>query len=359
MSAAKRQVILNARACCATNRFSRASAGRFHEVIMLVFNRSKARAQGLGQPEVTGAALPPPIKSGCQGAFGRLVARIGSVAAGLVICLGASVAHAQSDHVDACLSSHTEGQELRLQGKLLEARDELMQCSATGCPSQVIRDCLGWLEQIQVQIPSVGFRVTADGTSRADVTVEIDGKVVLERLSGKSIDLNPGPHQVRVLLPPFEPYEKDIVVSEGDKFRMLEIAFNTPASELPTPESTGPAVVEMHRPIPMTAWVFAGVSAAAAISGTAWGLSTQALKAELEAGCAPPKTGCSPESIAILKQRALIADISWGVSAVSLLTASAFYFLRPEKPVQENTIELDVSWLPDGGAVGSIRWSGM
>lgn len=323
---------------------------------MLVFNRSKTRAQGLGQPEVTGAALPPSVKNPAHGAFARLRARLGSLAVGLGICLGTSVAHAQSDHVDACLASHTEGQELRLQGKLLEARDQLMQCSATGCPSQVIRDCLGWLEQIQVQIPSVGFRVTADGASRADVTVVIDGKVVLEQLSGKSIDLNPGPHQVKVVLPPFEPYEKDIVVSEGDKFRMVEVAFNTPASELPPPETTGPAVVEMHRPIPMTAWVFAGLSAATAINGTAWGLSSYALKGELEAACAP---GCRPDSVAILKQRALIADISWGVSAASLVAASAFYFLRPEKPVEEDTVELNVSWLPDGGAVGSIRWSGM
>ena len=322
---------------------------------MLVFNRSKTRAQGLGEPEVTGAILPPAVKSRAHGFIERLAARIGGLAVGLAMCLGTSLAHAQNDHVDACLSSHTEGQELRLQGKLLEARAELMQCSATGCPSQVIRDCLGWLEQIQVQIPSVGFRVTADGASRADVTVLIDGNIVLEQLSGKSIDLNPGPHQVRVVLAPFEPYEKDIVVSEGDKFRMVEVAFVTPAAEVP-PDTSAPAVIEMHRPVPMTAWVFAGLSAAAAINGAAWGLSAQALKGELEAACSPT---CRPDAVAILKQRALVADISWGVSALSLVTASAFYFLRPEKPVQDKAIELDVSWLPDGGAVGTLRWSGM
>lgn len=323
---------------------------------MLVFNRSKTRAQGPGQPEATGAALPPSVKRHARGALARLATCMSGVAMGLAVCLGTSVAHAQTDHVDACLASHTEGQELRLQGKLLESREQLMQCSATGCPSQVIRDCLGWLEQIQVQIPSVGFRVMADGASRADVTVIIDGKVVLEQLSGKSIDLNPGPHQLRVVLPPFEPYEKDIVVSEGDKFRMIEVAFNTPASELPVPQSTGPAEVQMHRPIPMTAWVFAGIGAAAAINGTAWGLSAQTLKGELEAACSP---NCLPNSVAIVKQRALIADISFGVSALSLVTATAFYFLRPEKPVEEDTFELDVSWLPDGGAVGTLRWSGM
>jgi hypothetical protein len=116
----------------------------------------------------------------------------------------------------------------------------------------------------------------------------------------------------------------------------------------------------MHRPIPLTVWVFAGVGAAAAINGTVWGLSTQALKGELETACAPPDhEGCPPASIDIVKQRALIADISWGVSALSLVTAGAFYFLRPEKPVESNAVELDVSWLPDGGAIGTLRWSGM
>lgn len=273
----------------------------------------------------------------------------------LVVCLSSRLAFAQDDTstIDACLSNHTEGQELRAAGKLLESRAALMRCSATHCPSQVIRDCLGWVEQIQLQIPSVGFRVTADGASRADVQVSIDGAVVFEELSGKAVDLDPGLHRVKVVLPPFEPVERDLVVSEGDKFRVVEVAFVTPARPVVENDPSVPQV-KMHRPITLPSFIFAGVSVAAAINGAAWGLSASNLKGELEANCAPD---CPVKSIDVLKQRALVADISFGVSAASLVTAAAFYFLRAERPLGDS-VGVDVSWLPGGGAVGTIGVTG-
>lgn len=257
--------------------------------------------------------------------------------------------------MEACLSSHSEGQELRLTGRLLEARDEFRQCGANLCPNQVQRDCISWHEQIQMQIPSVAFRVMADGVSRADVRVLIDGKLVFDQLSGKSVDLNPGPHEVRVELSPFEPHEQSLVVSEGDKFRIVEVKFSSPKEPLQGPGPAGPKPVEMHRPVPVSAYVFGGVSAAAAISGVAWGLSAWSLRSELEAKCAPD---CREQPVNVLKQRALITDISWGVSAASLVTASVLYLLRPEQPVDGEPVGVDVGWLPGGGAYGTVTLEG-
>jgi hypothetical protein len=259
----------------------------------------------------------------------------------------ASGSSAPEDRAVACLENHAQGQEFRMNGKLLEGREAFLQCSANHCPAQIQRDCLNYMEQIQLQIPSVVFRVSADGLSRADVKVYVDGKLVLERLSGKALDLNPGNHEVRVVLHHFAPHEETLVVNEGDKFRNVEIKFASPVVAAADPVASQP---EMHRPIPVSSYVFGSVSAAALISGVAWGLSSWGLKNDLESNCAPR---CPKESVDVLRQRSLIADVSFGASAASLAVAGLFYLLRPEEPV-EGRVDVGLTWLGDHGAVGTI-----
>jgi hypothetical protein len=276
----------------------------------------------------------------------------GLLAAALVGALP-RLAHAQAnpDPVVVCLSEHTQGQELRRDGKLLESRDSFKQCSATVCPSEVIRDCLGWKEQVDQQIPSLGFRVTADGAPRADVRVFIDDRLAAEALDGKAIELNPGSHRVRIELAPFAPFDETFVVIEGDKFRMVDAKFTTPVlAPQAVVAAPAPPEAEMHRPIPVSSYVFAGVSVAAAINAAGWGLSMSSLRSELQDDCQP---NCSPKSVDVLQQRALIADISWGVSLVSLATAVTLYVLRPEEPLGDS-VALDLHIVPGGGAVGSL-----
>ncbi len=255
----------------------------------------------------------------------------------------------------SCLSDHTQGQELRRDGKLLESQEVFKRCSFTQCPSEIIRDCLDWMDQVQKQIPSVGFRVTADGVNRADVRVFIDETLVLSQLTGKAIDLNPGLHRVQVVLDPFPPFITELVVNEGDKFRIVDVVFGTAVPRQAKPVVVIPPSqprVEMGRPVPTLSYVFAGLSVAAAASGTAWGLATRTRRAELDNDCAP---ACSPDRVDSVKRRALFADISWGVSALSFVGAATLYILRPEEPLSD-TVDVELSWLP-GGAIGSVSVS--
>jgi len=262
--------------------------------------------------------------------------------------IGAPVAsRADQRSLDACMDSHTRAQELRLDGHLLESRQHLTECSAQVCPRQLKVDCLGWLEELRVQIPSVIFNVTADGLKRVDVRVIVDGKVAFERLNGRALDVDPGSHRVRVEARPFTPLERDVVVNEGDKFQVVDFPFITRPKARPAapPQSAG-----VVRPVPTSTYVFLGVGAAAAVNGAAWGVASWTLRHDLEEKCAPK---CAVERVNVLKQRALITDISWGVSALSIASAAAVYWLRPEHPV-EGPVSVDVSWLPEGGVVGSL-----
>jgi hypothetical protein len=267
----------------------------------------------------------------------------------------ASEAAPKQDLIESCLEDHARGQELRLGGKLIAARDSFLHCSATHCPNQIQRDCSSYLEQIQVQVPSVVLRVSADGVSRGDVKVFIDGQLTLDQLTGKALDLDPGPHQLRVVLPPYPPYQQSLIVSEGERFRVIEVAFTQPRPNEPADEAKPEHRLEMHRPIPVSSYIFGSVGAAALLSGVGWGVSTWSLKNELEAGCAPT---CSEKSVNVLRQRALFADVSWGVGAASLVAAGVFYLIRPELPVElEDRVEVGVSWLKERGAVGTLSFS--
>jgi hypothetical protein len=239
--------------------------------------------------------------------------------------------------VEACVDHHTDAQKLRMAGKLLESRLEMRACAAEECPALLQRDCLRWLDQIETQIPSVTFRVTVDGQSRTDGRASIDGTARPELTTGKAIELDPGKHRLRFVLPGLAPFEEEFVSSEGERYRMLEVALS---SGRIAPQ------VETHRPVPVASYVLGGVAVAAAITGGILGASSLSLRQELEDTCAP---ACPDRRVDALRRRALFTDLSWGVSAVSLLGAATFFVLRPELPV-----EMDVSWLP-GGGMGRIR----
>lgn len=280
---------------------------------------------------------------------------IGSISSSVLAQEGPASAAPESkpDPVLVCLDNHTQGQQSRRDGKLLESRDSFRACSATGCPSEIIRDCLGWLEEVEKQLPSVSISVMADGVSRVDAQVYIDDVLVLEKLSGRALDVNPGPHRLRVVLPPFAPFEEQVVFAEGDRFRVLDVKFNSPRGATDplatTTQAATPLDSEPYRPVPIATYVFGGIGIAAAISGGAWGISNVALRSDMEDQCSP---NCTDKSIDVLKQRALIADISWGVSIVSLATAATIYFLRPEESA-EQPIAVDVRLLP-AGALGTV-----
>ena len=219
-------------------------------------------------------------------------------------------------------------------GKLLESRVALRQCAAEACPALLQRDCVGWLDQIEPQIPSLTFRVTVDGQSRTDAQIFIDGELSHEPSVGKAVDLDPGPHRVRVVVGDLPAFEDQVMLSEGERYRMVPVALTSPPRPPPPPP-------EKHRPVPLATYVLGGVALAGAVSGGIFTASSMSLKSELEDTCAP---NCSESRVDELRQRALIADLSWGVSVLSLAGATAFFLLRPEIPV-----DIDVALSPRGG----------
>ena len=99
----------------------------------------------------------------------------------LVLAMGTAAASASAQAAaptkTECSQSHASSQELRLDGKLLEARKQLRTCSDPACPSALQTDCAGWLVDVEQAIPSVDFLFdTAAG--KPQPTVLLDGRAL-------------------------------------------------------------------------------------------------------------------------------------------------------------------------------------
>ena len=94
---------------------------------------------------------------------------------------------------EACFSAAESAQKLRTQGRLRAAREKLLVCAQTGCPSAVQSDCSTWLSEVSGEVPSIVVEAhDTHGNDVADVRVLVDGTTVADRLDGRPIELESG-----------------------------------------------------------------------------------------------------------------------------------------------------------------------
>src|SRR5258708_17774735 len=92
-----------------------------------------------------------------------------------VVLFSCCLANAQ-DVKHECIAASTEGQTLRKDEKLLEARDQILVCARDVCPGIVKSHCARWLTEIEEQIPSIVVRAqNAAGADLTDARLTIDG----------------------------------------------------------------------------------------------------------------------------------------------------------------------------------------
>ena len=269
-----------------------------------------------------------------------------------------STAWAEGDKVMQadCVSAFETAQELRSSGDLVTARARLLSCIRTECPSSVRVECGKWFEQVEREVPTFVVSAQADGEDRTDVQVEMDGKPVQDSLDGKAVQVNPGAHSFRFYLAPFDALEKKIVISEGDKLRVIAVEFQTPkpAAPPPTPPPAPallPAPRATHRPVPPAVYVLGGVAALGGASFAYFAVTGANKQNDLKASCAP---SCSKDDVQNVRSKYLLADISLGVGVAALATSTVLYLTRPDQPLDESA-QISVS-PTHGGMNASARF---
>jgi hypothetical protein len=293
-----------------------------------------------------------------------------------------------------CIRAHEQAQTLRQSGHLGAARRALLTCVQSTCPGLVREDCGRWLGQLDVEQPSVVIAARDEaGKDTASVQVLVDGAALVTRLDGEPVDVDPGLHTFRFVLPSGRAVEREVLVRAGEKARELSVTFepppppatSVPPAAAPTfgpppppatniPPAAAPTFGPMRTAAPparslppersapgnIVVGVIAGIVGAAALGSAIYFTVKQANEADaLHEEC--PR-GC-PTSAALRNQvnEAMTSRVQEGVSfaVAGLATGVALYFLLA-RPFRTREVALMMPGRVDlepSSQGASVRWS--
>lgn len=211
-----------------------------------------------------------------------------------VACAVAPLTASATD-VQACLGASEKGQRARSAGKLREARDHFLVCGGEGCPGMVRKDCAQWQTEVVAMLPSVVFGAKdKQGRDMFDVSVSMDGEVLVKKLDGKSVPVDPGPHTFKFEAVNVMPVVERALVKEGEKTRVITVSFADGAGVTagdPTPTPADPDKPSSARGHTIYPWLVVGAGAATMIAGTVIILTAPALPV----GCNQDSSSCAKD----------------------------------------------------------------
>jgi hypothetical protein len=173
-----------------------------------------------------------------RSALFRVVALVGLALAGVATPARADVTKSQ------CVDANSNGQALRLQGKLAAARSDLLFCTNPSCPAIVRADCAQRVDELEHAQPTIVFDVKdGHGADRIGVRVSIDAGPSSDPLDGTALRVDPGEHAFTFAVTGEEPQTRRFLIKEGEKGRRERIvigsAQETPTSVAPQASPTG------------------------------------------------------------------------------------------------------------------------
>jgi len=244
----------------------------------------------------------------------------------------------------ACAKASEDAQNLRDDGKLLQARKDFLACSSEACPASIRKDCVESLAKLEANIPTLVFSAKDEqDRDLTMVTVKADGAVVAERIDGKAIPIDPGPHTLRFEATGQTPLDQSIVVREGEKNRAVAVTWGK--HEMITSEKRSAS----HAP----AYIVGGIGIVGLGIGTTFAIIGTNGFNDLKNGCGKT-TSCSESDVAPTKTQLLVADISFGVGIAALVTAVILFVTESSSSSSKARAHLVVPGLRGIGIGGTF-----
>jgi hypothetical protein len=242
-----------------------------------------------------------------------------------------------------CVDANGKAQELRREGKLGEAREQLRLCSVPSCPAIVRDDCTKRLDDLERAQPTIAFEVKdATGADFSVVTVFVDGKPLATHLVGTALPVDVGEHVFTFEVSGQPRVSRTLVITEGEKGRRERIVIGTadarpsPPASSPTPEPKGAdsaastsatsATVEPTTkdggmgPQRVLGLVAGGVGAAGIVAGGIFGLMAISQKNQQASDCGSGP-GCKNYDQAVSDRSATLTDST--ISTVGFIAGGA------------------------------------
>jgi hypothetical protein len=237
-------------------------------------------------------------------------------------CIGTARARDKAE----CASAYEDAQVLRQEHKLIEAQTHLYTCSHSSCPTAVARDCRTWLDELQKALPSVVLTAQAeDGRDLVSATIFLDGTPLDEASIGKALNVNPGPHTVRVVAEGFEPREQDLVAREGEQSRLVSVVMHPLSSAQPQKQGGNSLVTgSVSEAAPKTrrlGWPFytlGGLALASGGAGIGLGLSGKHDRDHMKSACSPT---CKESEVSAARVKLIAANTAFALAGASAVAA--------------------------------------
>jgi hypothetical protein len=237
----------------------------------------------------------------------------------VALALSIVPALAVADDKGDCFDAAEKAQRLKDAKKLTEARPALLTCSRDVCPQQVRTDCVKWLGEVDTATSTVVVRARdADGHDIIDVKVYFDDQLLLPKLQGTAVAVDPGQHHVRYEFPNGKIVEDDVLIAEGEKDRVLRVEVKP---DVPAPPTGGGEATTGHGAGPVP-WIIGGVGVVAL--GVFIGLQAdaQSTYSTLKNSCgATVPASCDPGKVSSLGTEFGVSGVFLAVAGVALVTS--------------------------------------
>ncbi|MEY4576393.1 MAG: hypothetical protein RL701_1096, partial [Pseudomonadota bacterium] len=159
-----------------------------------------------------------------------------------LICALSALPIQADDSATSCMAAYEQAQELRLEGALLAAHEQLLLCSRRSCAKPILDDCSGWLAEVEKSLSSLVFAVTDEhGNDLADVRVLVGERLVLERTDGRAVQVDPGAYEFRFEAAGYVTVKRVLLVHEFEQHRIVRVqltALVTPVASTPAPAAS-------------------------------------------------------------------------------------------------------------------------
>jgi serine/threonine-protein kinase len=139
-----------------------------------------------------------------------------------------------------CVDANARAQDLRREGRLALAREQLRLCADPACPALVRSDCVQLRGELDAVQPAVVFDAKSpSGADVFDVRVSIDGELVAKVLDGKPLRVDPGLHIFSFATQGSPTLFEKITVAEGETLRREHVVFGNQPDLVESPSSAG------------------------------------------------------------------------------------------------------------------------
>lgn len=263
-----------------------------------------------------------------------------------VALLWTSIAHGQPAPppevtATSCAEAHREAQVARRDDRLLDSKRQLIHCSQSACPSLITDDCRPWLDELEQLIPVLVIEVVRGGAPVL-ATIVVDGEERTSRASELRLPVDPGEHEVKVLVATSPPATRQIRVEPGTDPQpvVIELSAVPPTEEVEPMEVTEPPAADEGPSV--ATWIVGGAGLVGLGLFAGFGASGLTRRGELDdSGCAP---GCDPAEVDAMDRDFLVADIALGAGLGLLAVSTVLFFTtRSDAPPARAQIALSPS----------------